>query len=400
PRPRSPRRERLDVPPEAPRARRPAPGARPDRARRGRRSRRRAGCRRRRLRPETVRLSRARGAHPRAPPPRRAGRADGAPRRRPGARSRTLRGPTRRNADRADREGVRDPRVLHAERGRARHADDAPRTLLGRDLRRPLEPRRRPRRPGPPEDRPRRVPGAPAHDPRRRVRSGRARAVRLAKSLRWQLTLAFTGVAAAVVVAIAGGMAVVLEHAVWAHLDAALEEEAETLVGLRGLGQLRDFTEAVARIGSERDLGTGKFIRMIESDGTEVVRFGAIPHAIAAAGPPGARGRRHLTVGQRRDARRVFWYATPDGGWMEIGVAVGDHLATIRSARMAIAGAAAFLLTALALLALTITTRATAELARLSAELETVEAGSLGRRLAPRSTTEVDRLAGVLNRLL
>lgn len=224
--------------------------------------------------------------------------------------------------------------------------------------------------------------------------------MRLAKSLRWQLTLAFTGVAAAVVVAIAGGMAVVLEHAVWAHLDAALEEEAETLVGLRGLGQLRDFTEAVARIGSERDLGTGKFIRMIESDGTEVVRFGAIPHAIAAAGPPGARGRRHLTVGQRRDARRVFWYATPDGGWMEIGVAVGDHLATIRSARMAIAGAAAFLLTALALLALTITTRATAELARLSAELETVEAGSLGRRLAPRSTTEVDRLAGVLNRLL
>jgi signal transduction histidine kinase len=58
------------------------------------------------------------------------------------------------------------------------------------------------------------------------------------------------------------------------------------------------------------------------------------------------------------------------------------------------------LLASLAVLAWAITSRATAELARLAAELETVEAGSLDRRLAPRRTVEVDRLAAVLNRLL
>jgi signal transduction histidine kinase len=37
---------------------------------------------------------------------------------------------------------------------------------------------------------------------------------------------------------------------------------------------------------------------------------------------------------------------------------------------------------------------------RLAAEIATIEAGSLGRRLVPRRTLEVDRLASVLNRVL
>src|SRR3989449_4993186 len=61
---------------------------------------------------------------------------------------------------------------------------------------------------------------------------------------------------------------------------------------------------------------------------------------------------------------------------------------------------AGLLLGTLACLAWAITTRATAEIHQLAAELETLEAASLDRRLAPGRTSEVDRLVAVLNRLL
>src|SRR5204862_274284 len=68
--------------------------------------------------------------------------------------------------------------------------------------------------------------------------------------------------------------------------------------------------------------------------------------------------------------------------------------------QMAIAASAALLLGALAFLAWAMTTRATAELDQLAAQLETLEAASLDRRLAQGGTSEVDRLVAVLNRLL
>src|SRR2546422_11401938 len=61
---------------------------------------------------------------------------------------------------------------------------------------------------------------------------------------------------------------------------------------------------------------------------------------------------------------------------------------------------AGLLLGTLACLAWAITTRATAEIDQLAAQLETLEAASLDRRLAPGRTSEVDRLVAVLNRLL
>ena len=73
---------------------------------------------------------------------------------------------------------------------------------------------------------------------------------------------------------------------------------------------------------------------------------------------------------------------------------------TLRRARIAILSVAAVLLTTLLALAWIITGRATNELGRLAEEIETIEAGSLARRLAPRQTLEIDRLAAVLNRLL
>ncbi len=221
----------------------------------------------------------------------------------------------------------------------------------------------------------------------------------LPRSLRWQLTLAFTGVAGLVVLAAAVGMAVLIEHTLWAPLDAALREEAETLAELR-LGPVRDFPGAVARIAREPDLGTGKFIRVRDTDGRVLAQSGAIPRPIAALAVPRVPATRGATIGREKSAYRVIWYAAPDGAWTEIGVRVGGHLRTLRDARLAIAATTTLLLATLAFLAWTITTRATTELARLAAELETVEAGSLDRRLAPRRTAEVDRLAVVLNRLL
>jgi signal transduction histidine kinase len=224
--------------------------------------------------------------------------------------------------------------------------------------------------------------------------------MRFPRSLRWQLTLSFTGVAALVTFGVAVGIAVLTEHAVWAPLDAALQEEADTLAGLRSLDRGEDFDAAVIRIGTETDFGPGKFIRVTAMDGGSLAASGTVPPAIAALAPPRMPETRRTTVGREKGAYRVIWYPMPGGGWVEIGVRVRGHVRTLQRARLAIAGTAVLLLVTLALLAWAITTRGTAELARLAAELETVEAGSLDRRLAPRRPTEVDRLVVVLNRLL
>jgi len=223
--------------------------------------------------------------------------------------------------------------------------------------------------------------------------------VRFPRSLRWQLMLAFTGIVALVVLAAALGMAMLIEHAVWAPLDAALQEEAETLTQLRAIGRV-DFLGAVAREAGDHELGAGKFIRVTAPDGHTLAESGTMPLAVAALARAGVPAPPAATIAAEKGPYRVVWYAAADGSWAEIGVRVGRHVRTLERARLAIAGAAAVLLAALMLLAWEIPTHATAELDRLAAELETVEAGSLDRRLAPRRTSEVDRLAAVLNRLL
>jgi len=224
--------------------------------------------------------------------------------------------------------------------------------------------------------------------------------VRLPRSLRSQLTVTFTGVAALVVVGAAAGMAVLMAHALWGPIDAALGEEAETLGELRHIHRAEDFARMVTRIGNEPEPGPDKFIRVTAGDGHTLAESGSVPPAVAAVAAPSERATRYDTVGQGRGAHRLVWYPGPEGGWTLIGVRAGRYQQSLRRAYLRIAAAAALLLVALALLAWAITTRATAELARLVAELETVEAGSLDRRLAARRTTEVDRLAAVLNRLL
>jgi signal transduction histidine kinase len=218
------------------------------------------------------------------------------------------------------------------------------------------------------------------------------------RTLRGQLTVVFTATAAVVVLAAAVGMAVLIRHAVWGALDAALEEEAETLVSLGSVGGPEELARAVARVGGEPDLGGGKFIRIEDASGRPLAGSGDLP-AVAGA-RWSASGSVHATVGRGTGAYRVAWYTAPDGTRCQVGVRVAGQLRTLRRAYLAIGASALALLATLAVLAWRITTRATAELARLAGELETLEAGSLDRRLTPRRTGEVDRLVTVLNRLL
>lgn len=219
------------------------------------------------------------------------------------------------------------------------------------------------------------------------------------RSLRARLTLVFTGVAATVVLVAAAGMMVLIEHTVWDPLDAMMEEEAETLATIHDLGSFDELNRAVVSVGSERDVGE-KFIRVTAAGGRVLAESGKVPAAVASLPPPATGGAPGTTIGGPGDRYRVVWFALPDGGWTEVGVAVDAQVQTLRRARLAIGATAVGLLALFALLAWKVTTRATAELERLAAELETLEAGSLDRRLTPRRTSEVDRLVHVLNRLL
>jgi len=228
--------------------------------------------------------------------------------------------------------------------------------------------------------------------------------VRRPRSLRWRLTLAFASLAGTAVLAASVGTVILVEHAVWGPIDAALEEEAETLAELGDAARAGDFSRAVARVADERGFGAwkcdGKFVRMRAVDGRVLAASGTIPAALAEEAAPAVRATRYATIGQGRTAYRIVWYAAPGVGWSEIGVRVGRELRTVRRARLAIGASAALLLGALAFLAWAMTTRATAEIGQLAAQLETLEASSLDRRLASGRTTEVDRLVAVLNRLL
>ena len=217
------------------------------------------------------------------------------------------------------------------------------------------------------------------------------------RSLGGQLMLAFTLLATLVVLAAAAGVTVLLRQAVWAPLDAALAEEAETLATLHP-DRSAEFASAVARIASETEHGAGKFIRVFAADGQLVAQGGSIPRGLRSTERGAGTGSALVSTGGA--VRRVVWYPTRDGGWTEIGVPVHGQLRMLRRATIMIAAAAVVMLASLLALASLITRRATRELARLTTELESVEAGSLDRRLTPRQTAEVDRLAGVLNRLL
>ena len=218
-------------------------------------------------------------------------------------------------------------------------------------------------------------------------------------SLRARLTLAFTAIAAAAVLASGLGMIALVEHAVWDPLDAALSEEAEHLAWTRDVASPGELAAAAAQVAGESKPGPGKFVRVIGPDGRAITSIPADASDLELGRPlPGATT--SATVEHAPGLSRVVRYGAPGGGWVDIGVHAAREVRLLNRARLGIGLAAIGLLTLLGGLVWRIATRATAELERLTDELERIEAGSLDRRLQPRRTSEVNRTVAVLNRLL
>ena len=218
-------------------------------------------------------------------------------------------------------------------------------------------------------------------------------------SLKARLTLAFGLIALAGVGGFATALAFLVERAVWAPLDGGLAEEATTLSTLVDLPRDR-LGDIVREIGLEADLGPGKFVRIAASDGHTIARHGRVPPIAGRGRPRPVRDLTVASVGRDANTFRVAWTPTPAGGWVVIGVRAVHPSRLVRQARMAIGMTAAGLLALLVATAWGIAARATRELARVAQDLETIEAGSLDRRLEAGHTTEVNRLVAVLNRML
>jgi signal transduction histidine kinase len=195
------------------------------------------------------------------------------------------------------------------------------------------------------------------------------------------------------------GMSALVDHAVWGPLDAELREEAETVCSLRDAGAIDDMRRAAEAVVRERTPGPDKFVRVWGGDGTVLARAGRVPAHVGRR-PQTEASVQAVRVPGKRQPYRVVWHATSDACAAVVGTLAGPYARTLRHARLAIATGAGGTLLVLSVLAWTITGRATAELGRLAGEIETIEAGSLQRRLVPRRILEVDRLAVVLNRLL
>src|SRR6185369_7271164 len=102
----------------------------------------------------------------------------------------------------------------------------------------------------------------------------------------------FLGVAGGTVLVAAVGTALLVEHAVWAPLDAELGEEAETVCSLLAAGALEDVRQAAAAMAAEHAPGPGKFMRVSRPDGSMLARAGQVPKGVRDYTPgPGSGGR-------------------------------------------------------------------------------------------------------------
>jgi len=222
--------------------------------------------------------------------------------------------------------------------------------------------------------------------------------MRLPRSLRSRLTLAFVALSSVVLFVAAAALGVVVRAGVWASIDAAAREEADGLAMVSDLSGLEALTAAVERDARERDLGDHlKFVRVTTPDGRHIVHAETVPpgsEPTDIAGPEGA------TVGRGKWVYRIAATTDGHGNRIEVGVKVSRVVRRLKHIYTAIAIGALALLGIMSGLAWLITSRATRELESLATEVEALEARTLDRRIRQRGTTEVDGLIAVLNRLL
>ena len=215
-------------------------------------------------------------------------------------------------------------------------------------------------------------------------------------SLRVRLTLVFVAVAGPALGISALGADTLVRRSIWASVDAAIVEEAETIASLGPSQTPPALADMVARIGGERSPGPEKFVRALDARGGVRATSGRPPAGL----PASHEASRVFTLWDGAVPFRVVHYLSPDGSSYEIGVAVAREITLLHRSRALIVAALVFLLAVVGALAWIITGRVTSELIRLADEIETIEATALERRLVPRHTAEVDRLANVLNRVL
>jgi signal transduction histidine kinase len=233
-------------------------------------------------------------------------------------------------------------------------------------------------------------------------------------SLRTRLTVIFVSLSAVLVFAAFAGSAWLLHRAVWAPLDAALHEEAESFdviedapAGTMGADRspihppvdASDLGPAMRRLRDERDLGPRKFVAAISPTGQLVEQFGRIPGDLEAADMMPAQDEL-VFVNDHHHTFRVAMEPVAGLGWVAIGVQADRFVREIERAMFAMGVGAVLLMIAIGSLVWVATGSPVREMELLTSELEALEAVSLDRRLHPRETVEVDRLTEALNRLL
>jgi signal transduction histidine kinase len=223
--------------------------------------------------------------------------------------------------------------------------------------------------------------------------------VRLWRSLRVRLTVAFVLMAACTIAVAATAMVMLLEQVTLGTLDTVLLEEASTLATLVDMPR-EQLRAAVREIGLETDTGPGKFVRVVDGTGTLLAAHHRMPRLVARQRPRPLAAAAVVTAGEDDVTFRVAWAPTKTGGTVAVGAYASRDVRFVRRARWVIASSGVALLLVLGYGAWSIAGRATQELDRLADEVSTIEAGSLERRLSVRRTDEVDRLVRVLNRLL
>src|SRR5262249_60745750 len=114
-------------------------------------------------------------------------------------------------------------------------------------------------------------------------------------------------------------MLVLIEHAVWGPLDAAIEEEAETLAGIRNMARGEELRRAVDSVASEPEPGPGKLIRVTSADGETLAEAGDMPAEVAALAPPSVAITQHAPAGRGRAAYPVGWDAAGRRGGESTG---------------------------------------------------------------------------------
>lgn len=229
------------------------------------------------------------------------------------------------------------------------------------------------------------------------------------RSLRVRLTASFVLLGGLLVTVAALGASALVARAVWLPLDAALAEEAADLAlvlreeireSRRGVAGDHGAHEAVEQIAGERDLGKGKFVVICDAAGRPLATHGRIPEDVLRTVVAGDPATRAYFVTEDEHAYRVVRHPDEDGTWVVVGVRADRQRHGVLRARWALGAGAVALLAVLGAIAWRITSRATAEIDGIADELEALEAESLHRRVSRRDTSEVDRLAVALNRLL